>query len=108
MITAKLSVNDMTRIPKQVRVDLNLNQGDRIVFEKSNDGEYCMRKLIEESYHTKAKKRAPMWDVSRPHADYEIGDLVTGEDGRVYRLRRLGWHFLDPTSTGGKNSWELA
>lgn len=105
MITAKLSINEMTRIPKQVRQDLKLNQGDRIVFEKK-DGEYCIRKLVEES--SQKKKAIPVWDAARPHADYQIGDLVSGDDGKIYRLKRLGWHFLSPTSSGGKNSWESA
>jgi bifunctional DNA-binding transcriptional regulator/antitoxin component of YhaV-PrlF toxin-antitoxin module len=105
MITAKLSVNDMTRIPKQVRQDLKLNQGDRIVFEKKGD-EYFIRKLVEES--REHSKNIPVWSAVKPHTEYAVGDLVLGNDGRTYRLKRLGWQFFDPTSPDGKNSWELA
>jgi len=105
MITAKLSINDMTRIPKQVRQDLKLNQGDRIVFEKKGD-EYLIRKLVEEYHET--KNIVSVWSATKPHTEYAVGDLFLGSDGRIYRLKRLGWQFLDPTSLDGKNSWELA
>jgi AbrB family looped-hinge helix DNA binding protein len=105
MITAKLSVNDMMRIPKDVRQDLKLNQGDRVVFDKKGD-QYFIRKLVEESHET--KKIVSVWSSAKPHNEYEVGDLFLGSDGRIYRLKRLGWQFLDPTSPDGKNSWELA
>jgi len=95
----------MTRIPKQVRLDLKLTQGDRIVFEKRGQ-EYFIRKLIEES--TNYRKEIPVWNAEIPHTDYRVADLVLGSDGKVYRLKRLGWHFLDPTSVDGRNSWEPA
>jgi len=103
MVTAKLSVNDMMRIPKQIRQDLKLNQGDRVVFEKKGE-EYFIRKLVEESQET--KKVITAWSADKPHTQYAVGDLVLGNDGRIYRIKRLGWHFFDPTSPEGKNSWE--
>ncbi|MDR0305118.1 MAG: hypothetical protein LBH98_10200 [Chitinispirillales bacterium] len=68
MITAKLSVNDMTRIPKQVRLDLELIQGDRIVFEKRGQ-EYLIRKLVEESPYD--KNGIKIWNSERSNMDYE-------------------------------------
>jgi bifunctional DNA-binding transcriptional regulator/antitoxin component of YhaV-PrlF toxin-antitoxin module len=103
MITAKLSVNDMTRIPKQVRQDLKLIQGDRIVFEKRGE-EYFIRKLVEESLGVR-RNAINSW---RSDSDYQVGDMVLGSDERIYRLKRIGWQFLDPTSSDGKNSWESA
>jgi len=103
MITAKLSVNDMTRIPKVVRQELKLNQGDRIVFEKK-DGGYLIRKLVVESNEN--KKEISLWSASKSHTEYAIGDLVLGSDDKTYRLERMGWQFLDPTSRDGQNSWK--
>jgi len=103
MITAKLSVNDMTRIPKIVRQELKLNQGDRIVFEKKEDG-YVIRKLVVETPGN--KKPAPIWSASKSHTEYAMGDLVLGSDGKTYRLDKMGWQFFDPTSKDGQNSWK--
>jgi bifunctional DNA-binding transcriptional regulator/antitoxin component of YhaV-PrlF toxin-antitoxin module len=102
MITAKLTVNDMMRIPKLVRQELKLYQGDRIVFEKKENA-YFIRKLVIESNETKT---VPLWSASKPHSEYAIGDLVLGSDERTYRLERIGWQFFDPTSKDGQNSWK--
>lgn len=105
MIAAKLSVNDMMRVPKQVRQDLKLYQGDRVVFEKKGN-EYLIRKLVEES--DESKKSVPVWSADKPHKEYIVGDMYLGSDERIYRLKRLGWQFCDPTTPDGKKSWELA
>jgi len=102
MITAKLSVNDMTRIPKIIRQELNLNQGDRMIFEKK-DGGWLIRKLVLESPENDS---IPFWSASKPHSEYVIGEKVKGSDDQIYRLERMGWQFLDPTSFDGQNSWK--
>lgn len=104
MISAKMSVNDMTRIPKVVRQDLNINQGDRIVFEKKGDS-WLIHKLVAQSPEIGIS--VPAWSASKPHSEYKIGDLVKGNDGKIYRLEKIGWQFFSPTTLNGQNSWKV-
>jgi len=104
MISAKLSVNDMTRIPKIVRQDLKINQGDRIVFEKKGDS-WLIRKLVAENPEVRIE--IPLWSAYKPHSEYKIGDLVKGDDGKIYRLEKIGWQFFSPITLNGQNSWKV-
>ena len=85
MESAKLSSKSQITVPRAVRQQLRIGQGDRIGFEATGDGRFIVAKAAALRRSDGAARRRLPGNVARPPADLadSLSKAVSEDDQRI-------------------------